>query len=207
MRPFLLRRRFLVRSFQYRLILHQAVYFFLLVAVAYWAGVEPLVSSIRDVEHSIVERERSAQALLYFHRNVMPFVVPLTLLLFAHSIVVSHRIAGPLYRFGSVLERLLAGDFSCRFKLRSKDYLQEEARQLDLLVARLGSVLGDVRRDARTLRATLEEGAGAGAAAAREAARALEARLADFVRVLPGDRAEGGSRSEHDRDAGGREAA
>jgi methyl-accepting chemotaxis protein len=46
------------------------------------------------------------------------------------TLLISHKISGPLYRFRKSIECLKEGDFLTNFKIREKDQLQELARGL-----------------------------------------------------------------------------
>lgn len=49
---------------------------------------------------------------------------------------VSHKIAGPLYRFKKVLEALGMGDFSSNFKIRHLDQLQDLADEFNAMITK-----------------------------------------------------------------------
>lgn len=71
----------------------------------------------------------------------------------AFSLRRTHRVAGPLYRIELHLDRLLAGDFENRIRLRNQDELKAIAEKLNLLTDRLaanvGSPQGDVAPDGK----------------------------------------------------------
>lgn len=50
------------------------------------------------------------------------------------SIRFSHRVAGPIYRIKTVLDRATLGDFSPRITLRKKDQLKDLAQKLNTLL-------------------------------------------------------------------------
>lgn len=184
MRGFL-RRRYLVRSFQYRLILFQALYFALLCSVVYFRGVLPLLDGVRDQGLTSGETD-SAKSLLFFDRNVFPVLVPMVLVLFGHAVFISHRIAGPLYRFTAVLRAIATGDLSMRVRIRPGDYLQEEAREFDAAVASLRERVASAQTRARTLDQALSKveavlPTGCSLGEVRAAAKDLDTALDGFV--------------------------
>lgn len=180
------RRRFLVRPFQRRLILFQALYFGLLTAGLYFVFLAPLFSAVQDPSAPSQERVGSAWALIHFDRTALPILIPLVFVLFAHSILVSHRIAGPLYRFGIVLREMASGNLTHRFRIRPRDYLHEEAAELQRALTSLRERLVAIRGDTRELRQVIERMAPANSpCAAREALARLETRLEGFVLDVP----------------------
>ena len=50
------------------------------------------------------------------------------------SLLVSHKISGPLYRFRKVMESLESGDFSSEFHIRSKDQFHELAEEINRMI-------------------------------------------------------------------------
>ncbi len=53
------------------------------------------------------------------------------------GIVASHRIAGPVYRIASDIERALAGERGVRVSLRRKDALSDLAEKVNALIERI----------------------------------------------------------------------
>lgn len=70
------------------------------------------------------------------------FLSPLVILV---GLVLSNRIAGPIYRIQRYLRKVSVGHYETRLKLREKDELQDLAQELNHLVAKLQS-----ERSART---------------------------------------------------------
>ena len=140
--PQVKRRRLLVSSFQYRLILYQVVYSFLVLAVVFIAGIAPLMRRIGDPALPLESRAEQAEALLLFHENVLPVIVPVFFVLIFHSVKVSHRIAGPIYRFRAVLTALGRGEFAQRVRLLAEGTVEETLHGPK--VATLEPVLGKV---------------------------------------------------------------
>jgi len=62
-------------------------------------------------------------------------------------ILLSHRIAGPLYRFETTLKQLQEGDMTTNVHLRKKDQLSEVQEQLNGLIRSLDSRLGNIKSE------------------------------------------------------------
>ncbi|UCF68649.1 MAG: hypothetical protein JSV80_05000 [Acidobacteriota bacterium] len=72
----------------------------------------------------------------------------MVVLLSLHSLLVSHRIVGPLYRFKKVFRSLGGGHFDMRIRLRSGDYLSKEADAINEMIEAVSaklSALADAR--------------------------------------------------------------
>ncbi len=74
------------------------------------------------------------------------------------TLIASHRIAGPMYRFKKVLSSLAEGDFSVSCKIRSKDALQDMVTAFNDMIARLRESFKLVDKDIKNLKAKLETG-------------------------------------------------
>lgn len=60
-------------------------------------------------------------------------------------ILLSHRLAGPLFRFQATLDELSAGNLTRRFNLRNKDQFKELADRINALSAVLDGKMGDIK--------------------------------------------------------------
>ena len=59
------------------------------------------------------------------------------------SIVISHRIAGPVYRLEKEMKEIAGGDYSRRIKLRSNDELQEIADGINSILEHFAGCQND----------------------------------------------------------------
>jgi len=69
------------------------------------------------------------------------------------TLFVSHKLAGPMYRFEADLKTLAQGDLTQTVRLRKKDQFQSFALQLNDTVAALHAKVADVRARAEALAA------------------------------------------------------
>lgn len=74
------------------------------------------------------------------------------------TLFISHRIAGPLYRFKKVLDSLCEGDFSLSCKIRRKDALQDVAAAFNNMIDSARKMFGLVDKDLKDLKGKLETG-------------------------------------------------
>jgi hypothetical protein len=77
----------------------------------------------------------AAQEFTILHHRFWPAVLLVVILLGLHSLIILHRVFGPLYRLRFFLQRLSTGDLSGRLDFRKNDYLSAEPRQEQPFVA------------------------------------------------------------------------
>lgn len=69
----------------------------------------------------------------------------------------SHRIAGPLYRFETSLDRIGSGDLTCRFNLRSTDELSTLAAKLNEFNSKMDASVSNIKSEAASVEKALKE--------------------------------------------------
>jgi methyl-accepting chemotaxis protein len=60
-------------------------------------------------------------------------------------ILISHRLAGPLFRFQATLDELCTGNLTRRFNLRDKDQFSDLADRINTLAAVMDGKMGDIK--------------------------------------------------------------
>ena len=156
MKPFR-RTRFLIDRFQTRILFLHLIYFLALILIFVSSVFLPLILRLDSGVLPFAERHAVADQFLSLHAQLWPAVLILFLLLSAHSVFVSHRVAGPLVRFRKVVRAVAAGDLSVRFTLRKKDYLVKEAVLVEEMIAALRGKIGRVKERCSDLDALAEE--------------------------------------------------
>lgn len=132
-----MKRRVLVDQMQYRLIAVSLFHFALIVLVIGGALFLPLMIQL-DVGDVYNEQVRvAAHEFLSLHTRVWPPLFFTVALLILHNVLVSHRIAGPLYRFRREMEEIGKGDLAKKLKIRKRDYLPKETAALNDMLASL----------------------------------------------------------------------
>lgn len=79
----------------------------------------------------------AADQILELHRRVWPAVLAVAILVGFQSVVMTHRVVGPIYRLKVAIAALQAGDFAHRVTLRQHDRFKEFAEALNGLAAGL----------------------------------------------------------------------
>lgn len=132
------RRRILIDPpFQYRLLLINILYFCVILLVFLGALFLPLIFQLDSETLTMMEQGEVAREFLSLHARVWPAIFVAFVLLAIHSLFVSHRIAGPLFRFRSTFKAVAGGDLSVRANLRKRDYLGKESEVLNEMIASL----------------------------------------------------------------------
>lgn len=145
--PRRIRRRLLIRPLQFRQLLFELMYGFAFVVIFFVTFFLPLMIKLQDTTISELERQQVADQFLELHYRGWPAIGLLIFLYVLHSIIVSHRIAGPLYRFKKIFRAVGDGDLTVPVGVRSKDYLQTEADALRAMVGRLRKRIDAMKED------------------------------------------------------------
>ena len=97
------------------------------------------------------EKETLHKALKSVNRSLFPKVIILVVVIFIGGILISHRIAGPMYRFAKSAEAISKGDLSVNFFVRKSDEMQDTAMTL-------GEMVESLRKDIKEVKKLAEEG-------------------------------------------------
>ena len=93
-----------------------------------WQTVAAEVAVPEAIAESLIPALEKVNMILLI---TLPIIFVVMLLL---AIIISHRIAGPIYRIEKELAEISKGDYSRRIKLRSRDELQEIAEGVNSLL-------------------------------------------------------------------------
>ncbi len=104
------RRSLLVGRLQHRFLIFQVAYFLVFTAVFATVIFGPLVIDLLDKTTPSAERAAAAEQFLALHTRVWPALLVVLLLFGFHSLLISHRFAGPLFRFRRTFELVAGGD-------------------------------------------------------------------------------------------------
>lgn len=152
------RAYFIEKEFQARFILK----FCLLVAIGGLLTVGILyLLAMRATTVSIVDSRVVVQSTANFIlpvliQTVIIVMIIVSLATIVVTLFVSHKIAGPLYRFKKVIQALTEGDFSSEFKIRHLDQLQDLAGALNNMVIKVRSELKALQNNFSSLKEKLD---------------------------------------------------
>lgn len=137
MKKRLRRRHILVDSFQGRLVILSLVYFGVILVTVAAALFLPTILELADTGGSWDQKQRASIQFLTLHTRLWPAVFVLFTLLAVHSVIVSHRVAGPLYKFRKVFRAVAGGDLSMHVAIRKNDYLKKEVDDINAMIGTL----------------------------------------------------------------------
>jgi hypothetical protein len=126
------RRRFIVDGhLQLRLIaasLGYVAFYIIMMAVSTFI---PLVIEMRSANPNSHRAYLLANSFIYLHRHIWPVALIVLGAVSAHSLLFSHKVAGPLYRFRQIFRALGAGKVPGQQRLRKGDYLKPEMKLIN----------------------------------------------------------------------------
>lgn len=102
------------------------------------------------------------------------FIVAGGLMVVLAAMFMTHRFAGPVYRFEKTLEEMIAGNFNVVVRLRSKDEAKELAQKINTFNTALSSSLGEIRQISDQLDTHLSNAHAAGTENGDELNKAIE---------------------------------
>ncbi|MCH7747961.1 MAG: methyl-accepting chemotaxis protein [Acidobacteria bacterium] len=149
------RKRVLIDELQYRMLRVNLAYFFVILLVFLVSLFGPLVVQLLNADGSFFARERVAQQFLLLDDTIwLPLILTFSCL-GLHSILVSHRIAGPLHQLRQLLGGIGDGDLVTRAVLRKRDYLQKEEAAMNNMIDKLASKINRIEEQAADLQMRL----------------------------------------------------
>ena len=137
MRRPLRRRHVLLDSFQGRLVALNFLYFAIILITFAGALFLPAVMELSDEATPWDQKQQASTQFLNLHHRLWPAILLVFVLLATHSVVVTHRIAGPLYQFRRIFRSIASGDLSVRAGIRKNDYLTKEVVDINDMIATL----------------------------------------------------------------------
>jgi len=168
------RRTYIVdKKLQYRMLGYNAIYFFITLAALSLALFTPLIFEISDPSLSPRQQAEVAGKILYLHSYLWPALLLVLVVLGFHSVLVSNKIAGPLYRFRTTFQRIIEGDISGSVKIRKGDLLINEQTKIDEMISMLKSKIGQIQAEGAALGELLAKIQGQELNAEQKAALAL----------------------------------
>ena len=100
-----------------------------------------LDKSIRGSERALIAAER----ILYLHEKFWPALLLSLFAIGCHSIFISHRITGPLYRFNLFLRSIKEGILPTPIHIRKNDYLYKEMENFNQMLEQLRGKMTELK--------------------------------------------------------------
>ena len=152
------RRKFIVdRRLQFRLLFYSVGYI-LFYIVAIGAGLfVPLMIQLSNADQTSPEALAIATNFLYLHYHFWPVALLSVIVVALHSILTSHRMAGPLYRFRRIFQDLKEGAVPKAVQLRRRDLLQSEMQSINEMLDGLRARISEIQRAEELLGQSIAE--------------------------------------------------
>jgi hypothetical protein len=140
------RRKYIVkRRLQFSLLILALSYaLFLTFSVAALLFI-PLTFQLNRLAPVSAEASHLADGILFLHGNYWPTVLIPLVIIALHSILTSHKVAGPLYRFSYVFNAVERGNIPKPIRLRKGDYLQDEMEEINRMLAGLRTRIEEIK--------------------------------------------------------------
>ena len=151
------RQYFLQDSCQPRLLAVSLVHYLLIILTFVATLFVPLSMETDNTPLPFPEKEALEQQISSLHERVWPSVIGVFVLLAIHSVLFSHRIAGPLYRYRTIFKAIREGDLTVSAHTRKHDYTKKESESLNEMITFLRSSIKDLEEQSGHARGVLAE--------------------------------------------------
>jgi len=151
------RRKLLIDKSQYRLLVVYLVHFIAVLVIVFSAFVLLFTRQLENSSLTAFQQQEVAGKIIWFYGNMWPFMWGIFMLLVVHSIYVTHKIAGPLYRIRNVMWSVGSGDLTRRVSLRNRDYLKEDAKVANEAIDKIHKKIVEIDKIAQSAGTTLSD--------------------------------------------------
>ena len=151
------RKYFIDKNLQARMLLYNGIYFMIIILSIGLTLFMPLYFEFTNPNLPSEELVEVANRVLYLHNKLWPTILAVFVILGVHSILISHRIAGPLYRFRMTFQDMIDGNLSRFIRIRKGDYLFQEQAKIEELHHMLRSKVASIKTVQSSMERTLHE--------------------------------------------------
>jgi hypothetical protein len=113
----------------------------------------PLMFQLNAADLNSAEARELAISVLYLHKHFWPVSLLSLAVITLHSILTTHRVAGPLYRFRQIIDSIQGGTIPRPGRLRRRDFLQPEMKLINEMLESLRQRVVEIQ----TVQATMAE--------------------------------------------------
>jgi hypothetical protein len=151
------RRKILVDPFQKRLLLVYLIHFSAVLFITLGAIFLTLMVRLERTSLSFEQEQEVARIFATLNQQLWPVFWVIFSLLVVHSLIVSHRVAGPMIKLRETLRRIGDGDFSGSLTLRRSDYLRRESDVINATLETLRKRFAEVLDEQTALEGVVRE--------------------------------------------------
>ena len=149
-----LRNYLINKDLQIRLIRNNLFYLLICVIVTVSVLLYPLIHDMMLLP-DLESQYRAAQTFLLLVKWLVPSILIVLILFMGHTIIITHRICGPLVNFTHTFDRLAQGDLTRKVYIRKGDYLKSECERINLMIEGISDIINRLFKDHNQLLATL----------------------------------------------------
>ena len=150
-----LRNYLINKDLQLRLIRNNLFYLVLCVIATVSILLYPLIHEMMFLP-DLESQYRAAQTFLLLVKWLVPAILMVLILFMGHTIIITHRICGPLVNFTHAFDRLAQGDLSRKVYIRKGDYLKSECKRINLMIDGISGIISRLFTHHNQLLATLQ---------------------------------------------------
>lgn len=148
------RKQYIVDRMQYKVMAIILIYVLVTVLIS---GVMMFLPSILEINSGEIteKQQQAARELLLLHKRFWPAIITVVLIVSAHSLLVFHRIFGPLYRFRGDFKLVAGGDLSVVTQIRKKDFLHADEIAIREMITSLKTNVATAKNDHTSLHSSI----------------------------------------------------
>ena len=150
-------RNFLIhKDIQLRLAIYNLLFLLFAIGVVMATALIPLYANFQTPENLWSQHFSAKFFVVIIDRLAIAFA-GIFALAFIFQIVLTHRFAGPLINFGKTFQTISQGDLTRKILLRRKDFLGEEASQVNAMMDALIRLISQIKEENDQLLLILED--------------------------------------------------
>lgn len=151
-----LKNYFFVNKTQIQIVLFNFTMMFLVFGIIIASALFQLYSDIFQSNDIYLQNITAKLFVVLLERLSIGFGLVLLIILL-HQALVIHRLCGPLVNFGKILNKISQGDLTQKIILRRRDFLQNEAHQVNEMLDSLTDSLSAIKKENTLLLSELEQ--------------------------------------------------
>jgi methyl-accepting chemotaxis protein len=157
--PYQRKKHLIKKNFQIRFIIKFCLIVLagviLSTALLFFFSQETLTSSFDD-SRLVIRKTGTAILPAVIYTNLITLGVVSVIMIFV-TLYISHKIAGPMFRFEKEIQSIAQGDLSKVISLRKEDQVKEMADSLNQMTRSLNHKIADIRLEITNLEAIIRE--------------------------------------------------
>ena len=104
----------------------------------------PILHTLSSKDASLMEQEKAAALFFSLETNYLPFMLLLMVLFCLHTLTVTHKFFGPIFRVKMLLKQMSEGDLSIKCHFRKSDYLFDLRDSFNEMLGSLNGLVKEI---------------------------------------------------------------